>query len=766
MRAVKYGVVIGTGVRSSAIMVGQKALRGTFSYMSKKVVIASVRLPVTVTKVDGELQYVASSGGLATGVDSVEKSKDSMWVGWPGISSSGLSEKEKQEITTELHTRGCHPVFLDDKLIDEYYYGYCNATLWPLFHYFNNTAEFADRFWESYKEANRLFAIEMARFATKDALLWVHDYQLMLLPAMLRKRKADAIIGFFLHTPFPSFEIFRLLPEREELLSGVLGANMVGFHTYDYVRHFLSSVLRLLGMEDYLGAIKYEDRFIQADAFPIGIDYKKFSKGARKLSVKKIVKGLNLFKEDTKVILSVDRMDYSKGIPARLKAYEKFLRDNPKYIGKVNLVMIAVPSRGEVEAYKELRRDIEQRVSRINGMYSTNDWSPIKYRYQSVAFDELSALYSLADVMLVTPHRDGMNLVSKEYVASKHKGKGVLVLSEMAGVASELPEAVMVNPSSSKHMSEALLQALEMSDDEQRERMEAMQDRISEYTIHKWAKDFFVELLSAVNKDKSRPNTLDSSQMRTLVSDYKKAENRLILLDYDGTLKNFVKSPDPKLARPTARVKNILKKLNKDDKNKVMIVSGRTKLTLELFFKDIGLGLIAEHGGWIFEAGDWVKSTVTSKKWKKQVMPVLQQYASRTPGVKIEEKDFAVVWHYRQVSPDLAYVRNEDLKRELRDILPSEVDVFEGQKILEIKPKSMHKGALVTEMLTTKMWDFILVIGDDYTDEDMFDVVPERAYTVHVGRDKTEARFQVDGVPDVIDLIDNLSEVGKKLNTK
>lgn len=725
--------------------------------MARKMVIASSRLPVTVKKVDGKLEYAMSHGGLATGVASVDKSKDSIWVGWPGIASDELNEKEKSQITSELNKRGCHPVFLTKKQIDNYYYGYCNATLWPLFHYFNNKAEYSNFYWEAYIEVNRLFAIEVFKFATKNANIWIHDYQLLLLPQLLRQKQKDAVIGFFLHTPFPSFEIFRLIPEREELLQGMLGANLIGFHTYDYARHFLSSTLRILGLEENIGAIRYEDRLVQVDAFPIGIDYKKYSKGARKRSVKKILKSFNVFNEDMKVMMSIDRTDYSKGIPARLDAYEMFLEDNPDYIGKVQMIMIVSPSREEIDAYKDLLETIEQKISRINGAFSTTDWTPIQYRHQTVEFEELSALYSLADVMLVTPYRDGMNLVAKEYVAAHHKGKGVLVLSEMAGVATELPEAVLVNPSSALEVSRSFLTALEMPLSEQKERMSAMQNRISEYTIHKWANDFFDQLSRAALKEQSHPKFLDKKQKKTLISEYNNAKNRLILLDYDGTLRNYVKSPDPRLARPTAKVKKVLKKLNDDPKNRVIIVSGRPKTTLELFFKDVGLGLIAEHGGWVFEAGQWIKSNVTSKRWKRSVLPVMKQFATRTPGARVEEKDFSLVWHYRQVSADLAYVRNVELKRELQNVMDEEIDVFEGQKTLEIKPKSMHKGALVTEILTSKMWDFIMVVGDDYTDEDIFDVMPERAYTINVGRNTTAARFQLDNVPSVIDLISELS---------
>lgn len=339
----------------------------------------------------------------------------------------------------------------------------------------------------------------------------------------------------------------------------------------------------------------------------------------------------------------------------------------------------------------------------------------------------------------------------------------MLLLSEMAGVATEVPEAILVNPNSAHQVAEAIKTSLTMPMHEQRARMRKMQARISEYTIDKWARDFLSELKGAAQKEKVQPKLLDEKRREKMMQEYCSSERRLILLDYDGTLKSFVKSPDPLLARPTAKVKRTLKKLASDPKNKVVIVSGRPKTTLELFFKDVGLGLIAEHGGWVFETGQWVKSSVASKRWKKVVLPTLQQFVSRTPGAALEEKDFSLVWHYRQVTPDLAYVRNKELKTQLRTLLPDEVDVYEGQKILEIKPKNMHKGALVTEILTSEKWDFIMVVGDDYTDEDMFAVMPERAYSIHVGTTPTGARFQVGGVPDVLEIVKQLGECDDSL---
>lgn len=727
-----------------------------------KLIIISTRLPVSVSKVAGKLIFKQSTGGLATGVSSVSKSRESVWVGWPGISSDELNAKDKVEIIRELKKYKCHPVFLRETDVENYYSGYCNATIWPLFHYFTKMVSYEPAYWESYKRVNDLFNKEVKQFISEDARIWVHDYQLMLLPQLIREKNENALIGFFLHTPFPSFEIFRLLPQRSEILKGLLGSSLIGFHTYDYVSHFLTSVNRTVGYENTLGTIDVEGRFVQTDAFPIGIDYNKFAREPKKRNVKKLVKSFDIFNKHRKIILTVDRSDYSKGIPARLDAYELFLRQNPKYLEEVVMILLAVPSRENVGTYQELRKTIEQKVSRINGQYSTVDWSPIAYRHQAVPFNELSALYSQADVMLVTPLRDGMNLVAKEYVATHHKSDGVLVLSEMAGVASELTEAIQVNPNDSQMVADAIVQALEMPTKEQKARMIAMQDRISTYTISRWADDYIEELESSKTRQLSHPKKLQQKDIKQLDKDYMSANKRLILLDYDGTLRSFVASPSKTLARPTHKVRRVIKRLTSDKRNRVMIVSGRPKNVLESFFEDKGLGLVAEHGGWIFDAGIWVKSSVTSIKWKKLVKPILEQYASRTPGALVEEKDFSLVWHYRKVSPDLAYVRKEELKMQLRSLLgDGEIDVFEGQKVIEVKPRSMHKGAIVTELLSQEKWDFILSIGDDYTDEDMFRTLPDRAYTIHIGSGNTDAKYQLDNVNQVVELLENLNSKPK-----
>lgn len=727
-------------------------------------IIVSSRLPVTVSKLGNDLHFKASSGGLATGVSSVSKTRKSTWVGWPGIAKDDLSKQDQIKIIHELKKHDCHPVFLTQKQIDQYYSGYSNSSLWPLFHYFVNKASFSTDYWAGYKQVNELFAKETQQFINKNSQIWLHDYHLMLLPALLRNFQQDASVGFFLHTPFPSFELFRVLPEREELLKGMLGANLIGFHTYDYVRHFLSSVQRTIGYENNLGRIQQSNHMVHADAFPIGIDYKLFSKKPTSKKLKLVAAKLLPKRRSTKIILSVDRADYSKGIPARLDAINLFLNKYPEYLGKVTFVIQTVPSRESIDAYQDLLSTVEQKIGSINGAFSTVDWSPIIYLHKSLPQREVQALYSQASIMLVTPLRDGMNLVAKEYVATHHNQAGVLILSEMAGAASELTDALQVNPFNIDMVASTIKTAIEMPEKEQKSRMKKMQSRAAEYDISKWANDYLRQLTKINEPDAHSAKQMNEKTKTSIQNHYQKANSRLILLDYDGTLRDFVSSPKASMARPSRKVLKVLKKLSKDQRNKIVIVSGRPKTALELFFKGIGLGIVAEHGGWVMEAGQWVKSSVSTVKWKKLIIKTLESYTARTPGSNLEEKDFSFVWHYRNVSPELAYVRSEELKTELQSILEdTDIGVYDGQKVIEIKPQRMHKGTIATKLLMERKWDFTMALGDDYTDEDMFHAMPEDGISINVGNRETDARYQLKNTGEVIDLLSHLSQLDKSI---
>ena len=725
-----------------------------------KLVIVSNRLPVNVSREDGKLVFNPSSGGLATAMSSLDLA-DRVWVGWPGLPSDDLTEEETQEIEQKLAEYGCYPVHLTREQVELFYEGYANDTLWPLFHYFQSYARHEDSYWCAYQKVNRIFADAVERVSLDESLVWVHDYQLMLLPAYLRENLPDLSIGFFLHIPFPSFEIYRSLPQRNELLEGLLGADLIGFHIYDYARHFLSSCLRLLGISSHQGRLEYGGRLVQTEAYPIGIDYDKFRKTLGDSEVKRSANSMKEYYKGQKLIISVDRLDYSKGIPQRLEAYRQLLEQYPEYIGKVKLIMISVPSRTEVETYKQLREQIEQTVSRINGEFGTVDWAPISYQFQNRPFTEIVATYEAADIALVTPIRDGMNLVAKEYIASQNKDPGVLILSEMAGAADELPEAVLVNPNDTDSIAEGIHAALKMSKRERGRRISTMQKRIKAYNIKVWGNDFLTDLEAASGaRDTRHKKLMLPTQRDQLQEAYRTAASRLILLDYDGTLKSFVATPNALAATPSLKLLWILRRLSKQPNTHVAIVSGRPKKVLQRWFRGLDVSLAAEHGAWRRIGGKWTHVDSDFRKVKKQVRPLLERYLSRTAGAVIEEKDYALVWHYRNVSPELAYVRATEIKRELIDLIDDEsIGVFSGSKIIEVKPNDINKGFVSAELEALYPAEFILAAGDDYTDEDMFRELPDHAHTIKVGAGDTKAKSQLTSVKQMVALLDDLSKL-------
>ncbi|MBN2455515.1 MAG: bifunctional alpha,alpha-trehalose-phosphate synthase (UDP-forming)/trehalose-phosphatase [Sedimentisphaerales bacterium] len=724
------------------------------------VLIVSNRLPVSVTKRADRLRFQSSAGGLATGLMSLDESHKSRWIGWPGISADKLSEQQKQQIKVELKEQNFHSVFLTAADVRNFYYGFCNKTVWPLFHYFPQYAVYEQRYWQAYKNANEAFCRSVLEVARSDDRIWIHDYHLMLLPQMIREQLPDVQIGFFLHIPFPSFELFRLLPWRKEILKGLVGADVIGFHTYDYVRHFLSSTARIMGIDHSMGLLTIGKKVTKVDAFPMGIDYERYSTAAKEPEVKK---GLAMVRKKVgarTIILSIDRLDYTKGIIQRLEAFDLFLSQNPKYKEKMTMILVAVPSRTGVKDYIELRKELEWLVGRINGEHGSLGWMPVWYLYRFLPFEKITALYNASDIAFVTPLRDGMNLIAKEFVATKTEGTGVLILSEMAGAASELGEAIIVNALNKQQMIGAIKEALEMPGKEQAERNRLMQQRLSRYTVKRWANDFIQALSDARNiRKKLSVYKLTESVKKNLINDYNKSAKRLFLLDYDGTLVSF--APKPEKAGPDKGLQALLSILTLDAKNELVIISGRDKKTLNRWLGDIKGSLIAEHGAWIKEKGNnWQVIEPLKNDWKETIRPILELYADRTPGSFVEEKDFSLVWHYRKADFELASLRIRELRDAVMNLTENlDVGVFEGNKILEVKNIGVSKGHAAERWLAKGKWDFVLAAGDDYTDEDMFSILPEDAYSIKVGYGISKARFNLDSVYALRGLLDQLTSI-------
>ncbi len=718
--------------------------------IKRKLIIVSNRLPITIQKKEGKLLLNPSIGGLATGLSSFYKDFDSIWVGWPGISTEEVIdeiETLKSKLVAEF---SCYPIYLSQKEIQAYQDEFCNKSIWPLFHYFSQFTEYNNSFWEIYKRINELFCDRIAEIIESDELIWIHDYHLMLLPKLLRAKLPDPTIGFFLHIPFPSFEIFRLLPWRKEILEGLLGSDLIGFHTYDYARHFLTSVHRLLGLEVKFNQIFLLDRMLKVDSFPMGIDYEKFSKIRQKSAVQKEITNIRKKMGNLPLIFSIDRLDYTKGIPQRLEAFELFLEKHPEFIEKVKFVCVAVPSRINVDSYMALKKQVDELVGRINGKYGTIGWTPIWYLSQFLPFDMLAALYCIADVALVTPTRDGMNLIAKEYIASKTTGRGVLILSETAGAAKELGEAIQINVNNRDEIVEALEIALTMKPKEQIKHNRTMQKRLKQYNIEKWAQDYIDNLILTKNFQKEIfIKFLSFEKRKELIETYLQSDQRLILLNYEDCL--ISASDITKKSKPPAEITKLLKDLSKNPNTKVVLLSKRNPDTLDKWFKGLNIELIAIHGLWIKnQESPWKMIEPLDDHWKGEIRPILEQYTARTPGSLIEEEDFVLEWHYRNTDPDMGFLRARELGTLLINYAANyNLQIQEGDRNISIRNAGIKKGRAAMHWISEKDWNFILAIGSDWSDEELFNILPESAYSIRVGLNPTQAQFNVPNPSDI-----------------
>lgn len=716
-----------------------------------KTIIVSNRLPVKITKVENEFELKVSEGGLATGLGSIYKNGDNIWIGWAGLE---VAEEEEKEVSQILSKENLSPVFLTDKEIQNYYEGFSNETLWPIFHYMSTYAQYEKEYWDDYVAVNQKFKKAILAVANPTDIIWIHDYQLLLLPKLIREELPNITIGFFQHIPFPSYELFRLIPWRVELLNGMLGADLIGFHTYDDVRHFTSSATRVLPVLASANVIHIEDRNITIDAFPMGIDAKKFSDLTHNKDVIQEKELFNQIVGDSKIILSIDRLDYSKGIIQRLYAFEKTLMLHPEYLEQISLHMIVVPSRDNIPQYSELRDSIDQLVGNINSRFRTSSWHPIHYFYRSFPLETLSALYSRADICLVTPMRDGMNLVSKEYVASRTNETGVLILSEMAGASKELIEALIVNPNNTVELYEAIVRAIEMPLEEQKNRMRSLRETVQKFDINHWVKIFMDQLRAVKQHELLRSAKKLSEDLKSLIkSNYNQALKRVLFLDYDGTLVNF--QGNPLDAKPDKELYQLIAILAQNPKNKVVIISGRKYETLGEWFEHLQVDLIAEHGAWKkLDGADWVETPNLSDKWKTMVKPMLESYSDRIAGSFIEEKRFSLAWHYRKVEKGLGELRANELISNLRYLTREKgLQLLPGNKVIEIKNAEINKGKAALNYIYRKEFDFILAIGDDHTDEDIFEKLPEMATTIKVSNSFSAAKYYLTDVKQVRDLL-------------
>jgi trehalose 6-phosphate synthase/phosphatase len=664
------------------------------SIASPRLVIVSNRLPVTVKCSDnGAVSLEPSAGGLATGLRHAHENRPGLWIGWPGGTGS-LTSAQRESLQPEFDRQRIVSIDLSEEDVHRYYEGFSNGVIWPLFHYLLDRVPLDANEWPAYEDVNRRFADAVVRVYQPGDVVWVHDYQLMLVPALVRERVPRARIGFFLHIPFPSFEVFRILPWRQKLLEGLLGADLVGFHTSAYARYCVTAVRHILDLEPDGQHISFSGRTVRFAPFPMGIDVTRFEEMSASDAVKKEVAGLRKQAAGRKLLLGVDRLDYTKGIPRRLLAFERFLAKNPEWRDKVRFVQVAVPSRLGAEAYKAYRRDVNELVGRINGMAGTVTDVPVHYLNRAFSAEELSALYRAADVMLVTPLRDGMNLVAKEFVASRADEDGVLVLSEFAGAADELGEALLVNPYDLDAVGETIARALTMSGTERTARMRALRRRVRANTVHAWA-TYFLDELDRVSAEVAVDTLpiISDGDFSALAARLRNARRLVLLLDYDGTLVPLADTPE--LAKPDAALLDLLRELGNERTISVHVVSGRSRESIEAWLGELPVGLWAEHGFWRRHLGTmkWQSAFRVNRDWMERVRPLLERATWNTAGSLVEDKGDSLAWHYRMSDPLQAIEQAQELRTRISEMFGSEtVDTIGGSKVIEVRPRGVHKG--------------------------------------------------------------------------
>ena len=729
---------------------------------SSRLILVSNRLPIQLAEKDGKVFIKQSDGGLVTALKSYfdqESTKDTfqekIWVGAADFPEKRWAKLERTEADFEIV-----PLFIEPKVYNKYYNGFCNATIWPLFHYFPSYVIYDQDFFEKYEQVNQQFADRLLEVIKPGDTVWIHDYQLFLMPGLIRENIPDVTIGFFFFFSFPSYEIFRLLhrPWKEKIVRGLLGSDLIGFHTHEYVQHFLKTVRMVLGHDHQYRVIAFENRLVKADLFPLGIDFDKFNNAVQRKEVIDAKKSIAENFPDKKIVFSVDRLDYTKGVTHRLTGFERFLKSHPEWLEKIVFILVVVPSRQIISRYNERRKLIEEEVGRINGKYSTLSWQPIIYRYSQITFDELCALYQSADVALITPLRDGMNLVAKEYVASV-ANKGVLILSELAGAANELGEAIPVNPLDSQEVATALQQALTMSLSEQSDRLSLMRQRLSSYDVSSWVHDFLQQLEGVKEQQAREERKYITSPIRNqIIQNYKSAKSRALLLDYDGTLVPFARHP--REAMPDQSLLKLLAELGSDMKTNLTIISGRDAKILDEWFHDMPVNLVAEHGAAIKKVSkNWTLEKGIDQSWKTMLRPTLEMFAKRSPRSFIEEKNHTLAWHYRNVDPELGFVRSRELLDSLFHLVRNgQLQVIDGNKVIEIRVTGIDKGVAAKKILDEAQSEFVLVVGDDKTDEDMFRSLADRALTIKVGPGHSVAQYSVSNQKEIIKLLNAFAE--------
>lgn len=726
--------------------------------MPERLLVVANRLPLTVRRVGGRWRAEVSSGGLVAALAPVVEGMDGRWIGWPG-EAPAVDAAGRAEVLREMEReRGMVSVDLPSSVSRGFYEGFSNNALWPLLHGLPSRVTHDPSSFEAYRAANERFAETVVDRMLPEDLVWVQDYQLLLVPEAIRARRRDARIGLFLHVPFPPAETFRILPQREALLRGMLAADSIGFQTHEHLGAFRRTLLTVLGIESRMDRVEVDGRTVHLAARPIGIapeTWEQLTTTDRGVTAR--IAELRSRLVDRQMVIAVDRLDYTKGIPERLRAFRRLFERHPERRGRLTLVQVAVPSREGVPRYAQLRREVNELVGEINGELGTADWTPVVYLRRSVPRSELAALYAAADVAWVGSLRDGMNLVAKEYIASQSVRNGVLLLSEFAGAAGEMGEAVRINPYDELGCADALIRALDMPEAERVERETALLARVRANSALAWAERSVADLRTAVEERVAHPALVPSPSVDVLAARLRAAPRRVCYLDYDGTLVPI--APRPADAAPPRAVVDLLEALGRSPGTTVALLSGRSRRDLERWFGSTEhVWLAAEHGAQVRPVGsrEWLPLHAgASGDWKQRVRPLLEHFAGRAPGSLIEDKDFALAWHYRLVEPEFGeWLANELAAALDQQVAGTDLAVLRGRKVVEVRFAWATKGEVAAWLRASlEPGALELAVGDDRTDEELFRALGDEAMTIRVGPGPTRAAYRLGGPADVLELL-------------
>ena len=729
--------------------------------MSRWITVAN-RLPFSIS---GQGKISTASGGLVSALSGVKSHGERLWL---GCAPDGLTEENWPQVERTLQEQDgawkYQPVFVPKDLYDSYYNGVCNDVLWPLLHYETELVAFNTAAWANYREVNARIAMEISKIAKEDDLIWIHDFHLFLVPKLLKARRPELRVGFFLHVPFPSSEVFRQIPAREEILSSLLDSDLIGFHDYSYLEHFTSSAIRLLGYESEFLSLRKGAKRTRLGVFPVSIDTAHFEEKAKKPEIKALADEME---KPSFLFLGVDRLDYIKGLDLKLKAFRTMLRRFPQYREKVRLIQVAVPTRTGVPVYTRLAREVARLVGEINGEFSTPNWTPVQYIHASISNDQLIALYQAADALLVTSKRDGMNLVALEYISSQSPERpGVVLLSEFAGAISTLSHAIPVNPWDLEDSARKMQLALEMPKQEKLFRLRTMQDFLQKYTATHWAETFIAELGKQCPNDRpAGPQIVGSDEksveMLTERLLQQSPKRITLFLDYDGTLVPIEETPDRAVLTPALRKE--VQKLCRYPWLDIVVVSGRDSRFLNNQFADLPIVLGAAHGAKAFDpvTGRWHRRVHRSRaSWYPTALKIFGDYAARVPHSQIEKKHFAIAWHYRQSPVEYGEFQARKLAKELELGLANlPVSILRGKKVIEVRAVEADKGVFASSYLEQAPEGTVAIgFGDDRTDEDLFMALRGRGMTFKVGPGSTAADFAIASQSQTMEFLQSLLE--------